>query len=123
MRIVPSACAYSRVAREKSVVFPAPFSPSNTVKSPGAIENETSFSTRRSPKRCPSPSTAKAGTVLTRASRAGNNAPGSLADWDGFDHFERVDIDHRDVVADPVCRVNPALIRVEGEAPYPLPDQ
>src|ERR1700751_4899255 len=97
MRIVPSAWAYSRVASENNVVFPAPFSPSSTVKSPGATENETSFKTRRGPKRCPSPSTANAGAMLMNASRTGDDAPGRLPDRNGFDHLERGDIDDRDV--------------------------
>src|SRR4051812_14238959 len=61
--------------------------------------------------------------MLINASRAGDDTPRSLADRNGFDHLERCDIDHRDVVADPVRRVDPALIRVEGQAPYPLSDQ
>src|SRR5712671_2438318 len=56
-------------------------------------------------------------------SRAGDDTPGQLTNSNRFDHLEGADIDHRDVVADPVCRVDPTLIRVEGEAPYALADQ
>src|SRR5438477_6282994 len=61
--------------------------------------------------------------MFMKASRAGHNTPWSLADRNGFEHLQRCDIDHGDVVADPVCRVDPALVRVESEAPYALPDQ
>ena len=101
---------------------PAPFSPSNTVKSPGAIEKVTSFKTLRGPKLCPSPATEKAGVALMPASRTGHHTPGQLSDRHRLDYLERPHVDHRNVVADPVRRVNPALVRVEGEAPYPLSD-
>jgi len=61
--------------------------------------------------------------MVMKASRSGDNTPWSPADRDGFEHLERSDVDHRDVVADPVCRVDPALVGIEGEAPYPLSDE
>src|SRR5208283_4242490 len=88
-----------------------------------APENQTSLNTRRGPKRCPSPSMESAVRSVMRGSRAGHHAPRRLADGNGFDHLERTDVDHRYVVADPVRRVDPALIRIERQAPYPLADQ
>ncbi len=48
--IRPLVAWYSRVMRANRVVLPAPFSPSSTQKSPGAIVRLTSSNTLRLPK-------------------------------------------------------------------------
>src|SRR6516225_10903981 len=63
-----------------------------------------------------------AGSIVISSSPARHYAPRRLADRDRFDCFEGSDVDHGDVVADPVRRVEPTLVGVKRQAPYPLPD-
>ena len=67
MRMLPVRLLYRRVIRLNSVVLPAPFWPSSTVKLPGGIAKLTPSSALRLPKLCARPSTSRAGT-LARAS-------------------------------------------------------
>ena len=67
MRMLPVRLLYRRVIRLNSVVLPAPFWPSSTVKLPGGIVKLTPSSALRLPKLCARPSTSRAGT-LARAS-------------------------------------------------------
>src|SRR5260370_32461225 len=97
--------------------------------------NETLFSPRRGPNRCPSPSTENAGTpvigriaalpqtfaplrplagghCLGSKSPAGHHAPRPPANRNRFDHLTPADLDHREALTDPVRRLDPALIPV-----------
>src|ERR687891_1084575 len=64
MRMLPVRLLYRRVIRLNSVVLPAPFWPSSTVKLPGWIAKLTPSSALRLPKLCDRPPTSRAGTFV-----------------------------------------------------------
>src|SRR5579864_4774174 len=118
---------------ENSVVLPAPLSPSSVKRWPRSIVSDTSHSTSRPAKAWLTPVTASGGAVPCaatgvvsmaplRRSWPHHHAPRLVADRYRFEHLESRHVDHRDVVADAVGRVEPALVAVEGKVPHALAD-
>src|SRR5215472_6975349 len=130
MRIDPRWVANSRVTSEKSVLLPAPLSPSRTVKLAGTIAKLTSASACRRPYAWLTPSTASAGGAVV-AARSGvtgsvpcnGHAPWKLADLDRLDHLQRGHVDDAHVVRYAVGSQQVLLVGRECHVPHPLADQ
>src|SRR5688572_31637081 len=123
MRIDPLRLLYRRVINENSVVFPAPFWPSSTAKVPAGTLSVAPSSALVRPKAWLRPDTSSAGTFVFAAAPAAevavsfiaertsvrswrhDHAPRGLADGHGLDHLQYRHVDHRDIVADAIGRV------------------
>ena len=75
MRMLPVRLLYRRVIRLNSVVLPAPFWPSSTVKLPGRIVKLTPSSAVRLPKLCARPSTSRAEHAARLSPRSAMGGP------------------------------------------------
>src|SRR5258708_32446821 len=127
---------------ENSVVLPAPLRPSKVRRWAGSIARETWRSTSRPPNAWLTPATTRGAVFcaaigvaasmaslrplpldddMARPSWPHDHAPGLVADGHRLDDTEIRNVDHRDIVADAVGRIEPALVAGAGEGPDGLP--